>query len=74
MRVHAGQRTELSWRRYMRRYRVEDTTRGLWAEKRARQARCRERVRSGERTPELMLFISPKSVREMRFSRRSDEF
>lgn len=74
MRVHARQRAELSWRRHMRRYRVQDTRRGLWAKKRARQARCREQVRSGERTPESLLFVSPQIVREMRFARRSDEF
>jgi len=70
----AKQRTELSRRRSLRRYRVDDTTGGPWAEKRARQARCREQVLSGERTPESLLFVSPQIVRAMRFTRRSDGF
>jgi hypothetical protein len=74
MRKHAKQRTELSRRCHISRHRVDDDMRGLWAKKRARQARCREDVLIGERKPESMLLISPEIVREMRFARRSDEF
>jgi hypothetical protein len=58
--THAKQRAELSRRRL---YRIDDDTTGLWAKKRAYQARCREKVRSGERSPESMFFIHPESLR-----------
>ena len=38
------------------------------------QARCREQMRSGERTQESMFILSPEKVRTMRFVRRTDEF
>jgi IS5 family transposase len=74
LRKHTKGRAELSWRHYVSLHRIDDDTQGLWAKKRADQARCREQVRSGKRTPESMLLISPTLVREMRFKRRSDEF
>ena len=38
------------------------------------QARCREQMRSGERTQESMFFVSSETVKKMTFIRRTDEF
>jgi hypothetical protein len=53
---------------------IDDDTTGLWAAKRADQARSRELVRSGARTQESM-FLLPKSViKSAIIRRRTDEF
>ena len=53
---------------------IDDETEGFWAEKRARQERCRELMRSGLRTQVSMFLIAPELVKQMKFIRRTDEF
>lgn len=74
IRRQARRRTELSWRRYISLHTIDDDTQGLWAKKRACQARCREQVRSRERTQESMFFIHPEIAREMKVTHRTAAF
>ncbi|WP_157662262.1 hypothetical protein [Burkholderia ubonensis] len=49
---------------------VDDEMTGLWAEKRARQARCHEQVKAGQRAQESCFFIAPELVHEMKVRHR----
>jgi hypothetical protein len=53
---------------------IDDETTGLWAEKPARQARCREQLRSGDRPQGSCFFIHTEIACEMKVRHRSDEF
>ncbi|KVC84347.1 hypothetical protein [Burkholderia ubonensis] len=66
----AKQRAELSRHRSVSRYVIDDEMTGLWAEKRARQARCREQVKAGQRAQESCFFIAPELVHEMKVRHR----
>jgi hypothetical protein len=68
----AKQRAEQSWRCSMCNCVIDDDDRtGLWARKRARQARSRELVRMGQRSQESMFFIAAELVREMKVTHRA---
>ncbi|MGX7004909.1 hypothetical protein [Caballeronia sp. KNU42] len=51
-----------------------ETEESGWAEKRRRQAQCREDVRTGKRTPESMSLFTPEFVRDCLFIRRSEDY
>ncbi|MFM0114955.1 hypothetical protein [Paraburkholderia nemoris] len=74
MRKHARLRAEQSRRDAIRLYAADDDTTGLWAAKRAQQARDRELVRTGRCSQESMLFIAPEYIRQATIRRRSSEF
>lgn len=74
VRKHAKARSDQSRQRCLRRYLTDDDTVGLWAAKRAQQARSRELVRTGQRSQASMLFIAPEQARAMKMRRRSTEF
>lgn len=74
VRLHAKQRATLCWQRFLCRYRIDDETTGLWPAKRAYQAYWRERVRTGQTTPESMAFIPRDVVQAATIRRRTDEF
>ena len=46
----------------------------LWTEKRDRQARFREQVRTGQRTQESGFLIAREIARTLKVRRRTDEF
>lgn len=62
---------EQSRRCSMRRCMVDDESTGFWAEKRARQARSRELVRTGQRSQQSMLLFPPEIVRQMKVRHRT---
>jgi len=58
---------------------IDDETEGswderFWAEKRARQERFRELVRTGQRTQESGFFIAPAIARTLKVRHRTEDF
>lgn len=74
VRLHARKRSARYWQRFLCLNRTDDDTTGLWAAKRADQARSRELVRTGQATQDSMIFIPRDVIKAATFRRRTDEF